>query len=223
MALPSKVVDQLSRAPARTPGWSSRVLLFSATFFILSFGIYLGIQFGYKPYLENQIAGLEKEIADFSKQVPERDQDELISFYSQLDNLSTLLKKQSMPSKSFSWLEENTNVNVQLVSFVFNGTNKTMTLGGQARSIVNLGEQLNRFKSQSLVKSSQLTQLSLDQKSGVWTFSITLTMTPSFFASAMTSETIEASEPTTDLPIGTPASTTVPGVATSSTTSTSAQ
>ncbi|MEK7093794.1 MAG: PilN domain-containing protein [Patescibacteria group bacterium] len=185
MALPSKVVDQLSRAPARTPGWSSRVLLFSATFFILSLAIFLGIQYGYGPFLENQMTRIDREIDEFSKQVPQRQQDELISFYSQLENLSTLLNRQMMTSKIFSWLEENTNVSVQLNSLAFNGGNRTLTLTGQARSINNLGEQLNRFRSQPVVKNSQLSQLALDQKNNSWNFSVVLTMTPEFFASSL--------------------------------------
>jgi len=191
MALPSKVVDQLSRAPARTPGWSSRVLLFSATFFILSLAIFLGIQYGYGPFLENQMTRIDREIDEFSKQVPQRQQDELISFYSQLDNMSTLLARQTMPSKVFGWLEANTNVNAQLLSLAFNSTNRTVMVSGQVRSIVTLGEQLNRFRVQPFVKNVQLTQLALDQKAGVWTFSITLTMEPQFFApTAITIEDI---------------------------------
>ncbi len=181
MALPTKVVEQLSRAPARTPGWSSRVLLFSATFFILSLGIFLGIQFGYRPFLEGQVLQLDKDIKNFSDQVSPAQQEELVTFYSQLDNLSNLLAHQVQTSKVFQWIETNTNTQVQLTSLSFNATTKTLTLSGQAKTILNLGEQLNRFQAQSEIISLQLSQLSLNQGSGGWNFSATLVFNRKYF------------------------------------------
>lgn len=181
MALPTKVVEQLSRAPARTPGWSSRILLFSATFLILSLGIFLGIQFGYRPFLEGQVLQLDQEINNFSAQVSMAQQDELIIFYSQLDNLNNLLARQVQTSKVFQWIEANTNTQVQLDNLSFNATTKTLTLSGQARTILNLGEQLNRFQAQPEIMNLQLSQLSLNPASGGWNFSVALSFNGKYF------------------------------------------
>lgn len=181
MALPNKVIEQLSRAPARTPGWSSRVLLFSVTFCVLSGGIYLGIQFGYRPFIEGQIKELDRQIDEFTRTVSPTQQEELVSFYSQVDNLNRLLAQQAQASNLFPWLEANTNTQVQLDSLSLNALKREVVLGGQANDMVYLGQQINRFESLPEVINVQLSQLTLNQQTGKWNFSLTVALREDFF------------------------------------------
>src|SRR6266850_2985386 len=114
MALPQKVVEQLGREPPKTPGWSGKLLMFSGTIFFIALAIYLGLSFGYKPYLSGEIDKINADIDQFGQQVSVADQLKLLSFYSQLGNIKALLATQIVGLRAFDWVEQNTQVNTYL-------------------------------------------------------------------------------------------------------------
>jgi uncharacterized membrane protein YvbJ len=87
MPLPQQVVEQLSRESSRTPGWSSGIILFSGTVFGVVLLVYLGLTFGYTPYLNAQISQANDQIKKLDQSVSADDQTKLATFYSQVTNL----------------------------------------------------------------------------------------------------------------------------------------
>ena len=120
MALPQKVSDQLARAPARTHGVLSQLLMLCSTLLAISLAVYFGLVFGYRPYLENQIKELNDRIESFTKSVPPEDQARLTSFYSQVVNLKSLLGRHVVTTPFFEWLEKNTQANVYITNLNLN-------------------------------------------------------------------------------------------------------
>ena len=124
MPLPQKVVEQLGREPSQTPGWSRKLLMFSGTIFFIALFVYFGLSFGYTPYLAAQIAQINKDIDQFGQQVSVGDQLKLVSFYSQLGNIKSLLSSQIVGLRVFDWIENNTQVNSYLRNLAVNFPNK---------------------------------------------------------------------------------------------------
>ena len=58
MALPQKVLEQLGREPPKTPGWAGQFLMFSSTIFFVSLVVYIGLVFGYRPYITSEVKKL---------------------------------------------------------------------------------------------------------------------------------------------------------------------
>jgi hypothetical protein len=112
MALPQQVVEQLGKEPSQAQGWSFGVLFFSGGMLVLAIAVYLGITFGYDPYLQNEITNTQNKITALNNSISPTDQTNLINFYSQVSNLKILLQKHTLSSQFFSWLEKNTEVNV---------------------------------------------------------------------------------------------------------------
>ncbi len=180
MALPQKAIEQLSREPVRTPGWSGRILMFSGTVFFLSLAIYFGVFFGYRPYLNSQVTGLKDEIQKFSQRIPVADQERLINFYSQLVNLKSILAKQELSSKVFAWMEANTHMNVHFVSFALDLSKHKINLAGRAKTIPDLAQQLASLQILMEIKKLEFSGASLS-KDGFWEFSLNLEFAPGFF------------------------------------------
>lgn len=147
MALPQKVLEQLSREPPKTPGWAGQFLMFSATLFFISLFVYLGLVFGYKPYLISEVNKLQDQINSFSQQVPLEEQGKIIDFYSQILNLRSLLENHAATSHLFEWLEKNTQVNVYYERFELNVKTGDLRLGLAGKSIEDINQQLAVFSS----------------------------------------------------------------------------
>src|SRR3989304_3721474 len=120
MALPQKVLEQLGREPPKTPGWAGQFLMFSGTLFFIAAFVYLGLVFGYRPYLASEVRKLQDQINIFIQQIPLEEQNKIINFYSQLLNLRSLLDNHAISSQLFDWLEQNTQVNVYYDRFDVN-------------------------------------------------------------------------------------------------------
>ena len=179
MALPEKIVDQLGHDPLRTPGWAGQILMFSGTIFFISLVIYLGLDFGYKAYLNSSLKTLQDQLQTFSQQVPVEDQKKIISFYSQISNLKTVLANHVFSSQLFGWLEKNTQVNVSYDKFNLNTTNNQLSLSGTAKTMDDVNQQMVIFQSQENVSKIALGNIGFT--GGVWRFETTLSFQPGYF------------------------------------------
>ena len=146
MALPQQVIDRLSSDTRRTPKWSSGLLLFSVGIFFLVILIYFGITMGYEPYLNSQISQLQQQISTASKSIPADQQSALLSFYSGLSHLQTLLKGHVVLTPFFAWLEKSTGANVYYSHVVFSSGNQVALIVG-AKTQTDLDQQLAIFES----------------------------------------------------------------------------
>src|ERR1035441_315975 len=112
MPLPQQVINQLSREPSETPGWSGGILLFSGALLLIILAVYFGMIFAYEPYLNGEISSVQSQIATLGQTISPGDQANLIAFYSQIANLQSLLHNHVIFSQFLSWLEQNTEAHV---------------------------------------------------------------------------------------------------------------
>lgn len=195
MALPQKIVEQLGRSPVKTPGWSSRLLMFSSTIFMISFGVYIGLIVGYKPYLETQIKKLDDQILKLGAQIPESDQQDVVKFYGQIVNLRTLLNTHVLGSRFLTWLEQNTQANVYFTSLSVNLQGGQVSLAGRARAPVDVAEQNNIFLARKPeVQSVLMGGVALEEKAKLWDFTFTLILNPAYFQAGFSGPTVENTE-----------------------------
>lgn len=179
MPLPQQVIEQLSREPAKTPGWSWQLLMFAATIFFASLVVYFGIAFGYKPYLSSRTEALKKQIQTFGQQVPLEEQAKIINFYSQIVNLKSILADHVYGSPVFDWLEKNTQVNVYYDKFGLNIQTGQLVLGGFGKSVDDVIQQVAIYENRPEIKRTNLRNLSF--VNGLWQFDATLYFEPGFF------------------------------------------
>src|SRR3989344_1296726 len=133
MALPQKVLEQLGREPPKTPGWAGQFLMFSGTLFFIAAFVYLGLVFGYRPYLASEVRKLQDQINIFIQQIPVEEQGKIINFYSQLLNLRSLLANHAVSSHFFNLIEDNTQVNVYYDRFDLSLRTRELRVGGAGK------------------------------------------------------------------------------------------
>ncbi len=183
MSLPPRAIDELSREPVRTQGWYGELLMFSGTLLFIAILVYVGIAYGYKPYLERQVADLNTQIATFSEQIPEQDQQQFLGFYSQLVNTQRLLAQHVMGSGFFNWLESNTSPNVYYTKLDMNTANNQVGLAGTARTMGDIAAELAILEGQPQVQRINFGNASANTN-GTWQFNMTLFFSPGFFGAA---------------------------------------
>lgn len=179
MALPTQEIERLTRGKSAEQGSYKQLLLLAGSLFAISLIIYLGLSYGYEPYLNGQKDDLDMQIQEFSKKIPQEDQTKLVSFYSQLANVKTLLGKHPMTSKAFDWLERNTQANTYFTKLTFNVPTSQLTLLGNSRSPQDAAEQAAIFESQPEVLRLNLNNLAVSPGGG-WQFNMTIFMDSKF-------------------------------------------
>lgn len=180
MPLPQKVIEALSRESAQTPGWSGQLLMFSGTLFAIALFVYLGIIFGYRPYLNSEARKLNSQIQAFSQKIPISDQENIIRFYSQLVNVQSLLKNHVAVSPLFGWLEKNTQANVYLTRLSVNVPGRQAAVSGVAKTMEDVAEQLAVFERAPEVDQVNVGNISLGA-TGAWQFDAALLFRDRFF------------------------------------------
>lgn len=172
MPLPEKVIEELGRETPQVPGWSSQLLMFSGTIFLISWLIYFGIAYGYTSYLQSRAKNLNDQIQVFAQQVPVGEQAKIIDFYSQIVNLKQLLGQHVYISSFFGWLEKNTDPNVYFTSLNLSAVDNSAGLSGVARTIVDMNQELLDLSTQPEVV--KVTVGSVAYANGLWQFNATV-------------------------------------------------
>ncbi len=181
MALPEQAVNRLGREAIQAPGWSGQILMFSVTVFFIGLAVYFGLVLGYKPYLEGQVAALDKQIETFNVQIPKDEQAKLVSFYSQVINLQNILANHPVPSKIMAWLERNTSKNIyysKMTMTAFPGTlnEVQMNISGFAKAPEDFSKQIVTFQTDPFVKRFIINNFSSPAGGTQWRFEVTLFM-----------------------------------------------
>jgi hypothetical protein len=182
MALPQKVVEQLSRSSSTTPGWSSGLLKLAGTALVLGVFLYVGIIYGYKPYLEGEVTKLDAQIATFAQEVPVDEQAKIVGFYSQLGNLKSLLSQHAATSPLFDWLEKHTQANIYFTKLTLNVQTRQVGLTGVAKNVEDVSSQLAILQANENVARTNLSNVSI-LPSGVWQFDASIIFKEAFFKS----------------------------------------
>lgn len=185
MPLPQQVINQLSREPAETPGWSGGVIFFSAALLVIVLVVYFAMILVYEPYLNNQISTVNNKIETLSQSISSQDQANLLAFYSQVSNLQSLLTNHIIFTQFLSWLEQNTEANVSYTSFAYNSGDE-ITLTATAPSQSDVTEQIAIFQASPEVQNVVISSVGAANAGGGFQFSVTLLMNPSIFVASTT-------------------------------------
>ncbi len=140
------IEEQLSRKEKLPVGWPWRLLAFTLIILGLTVISYLGMAFGYRPYLNSRIKNLDTEIANLSQSVDEQQQANLKNFYSGLINIQQLLASHPVASKFFDFLEKNTSQKIYYLSLNMSWPEKNVKLEGVAPDYDAITQQLELFR-----------------------------------------------------------------------------
>jgi len=135
-----------------------KVFIFSFILFGTVLGSYLGLIFGYKPFLNSRIESVQSQIDELARSVSVEEQSELLRFYSQIVNMKTLLDGHISLNKFFSFLENRANRQVSYDIAFLNSSNRELILEGVAASYPILSEQLQALHQAPEVERYTLSQ-----------------------------------------------------------------
>ena len=124
-------------------GWPWRLFLLSFFVLLATFSFYVGLRFGYNPYLNSKIEEKKSELKALG--VSEREKEILGEASSLLENLRGLLSDHVFASKLFPFLEKITNQKVYFENADINIAGKEVVLSGITESFSVLAEQLEAF------------------------------------------------------------------------------
>lgn len=177
----NSINNNAGREPAETSGaW--RLMMFMFFVGAVFLFAYLGLIFGYKPYVSAQIAKREKALEDLAAQVPKAEQDEFLKFQYQLIELKNLLAKHAAAAKLMPLLEANTNQDVFYRSLDLDVNTAKVSLRGAARSYDALAQQLAAFERSNDITRYQIGRVNLGEGGRV-EFDASLFFNPAFFQS----------------------------------------
>ncbi len=158
-------------------GWPWRLL--SASFFIclIAVLVYLGLAFGYTPFLNSSIEKTKTDIQKLGGTISPEEEAALLRSYSQVANLNRILENHVVSSKVWSWLEQVTGTKVYYSTVDLKTPERKLTLEGFADSFITLGQQLGMFDQDRSVERYILSQSQLSD--GAVQFKVVLTLAPS--------------------------------------------
>lgn len=185
MPLPQQVINQLSRDPAETPGWSFGVISFSALILVIVVVVYFFLAFIYAPYLNNNLTNVQGKIAALDQSIASGDETQLVNFYSQVVNLRSVLANHILFSQFFDWLAANTEANIHYSQFSFSSGDQ-ITLAGLATTEADINQQVAIFEASPAVQKLAISNIGLSNSNGLWTFSATLLMKSSVWTASST-------------------------------------
>jgi hypothetical protein len=177
MPLPEEVINRLSNERPPAIGWSSSLLWFAAGLFAITLVLYAGIAFAYKPYVDGRIAAVTSQLAVASKSIDPNQEAALISFYSELVHVKSLLASRTVFSPALTWLSRDTQANTYYAAMSFSSGNQ-IVLTALARTEADLNQQIAIFESDPNVEAVNISNISLASVSGYLQANITLTLKP---------------------------------------------
>jgi len=175
----SALEEELKKPESLPIGWPWRLLLFMLIVFATTAAVYLGMVVGYKPYLNSKITTLDQEINQLGQTIDPEQQKNLISFYSQLVNINSLLQSHTKSSKFFDFLEKNTSSKIYYKAVDMSLEEKKVKIEGEASSYTALAEQVELFRRSPEVEKISL-ESSLAGDSGV-SFALNLILKEGMF------------------------------------------
>jgi len=147
-----------------TVGWPWRMFVFTIVVFLVAIFGYLGLAFGYKPYLQNSIADVESKLNGLALQVSSDSQKSFIGFYSQIANLKSLLSEHVITSKVFPLLEDCTQERVAYSAVTLVSEEHALKIEGFAESYKVLAAQLALYEQAPWVEKVILDNSSLSDR-----------------------------------------------------------
>jgi Tfp pilus assembly protein PilN len=181
---PQSLLEEELRKPEEVEiGWPWRLLVFSFFIFIVVLITFLGIKFGYQPYLDNKIKTLDSEIDKLSQSVSQSQIDDFIAFYSQLSNLKVLLNNHVFGSNVLKFLEDNSLKSVVYISADVDARLKGIKLSGVVPSYEALAQQIEVFRQSPLVKEVSFKKAQQNEQKEIG-FDLEISLADNFFKEA---------------------------------------
>lgn len=175
----SALLDEKTKGEELPVGWPWRFFLFSILIAATACVVAFGLAFGYRPFLESNLAQQDANIKELGAVVPQAQQEEFIRFYSQLANLEGVLKRHVTASPFFGFLEGRTNTEVAFTSLELRVPERKAVLEGVARDYATLAEQLQAFSTAPEVAGMIVNDSNASD--GRVRFRLTLTLVPAMF------------------------------------------
>jgi hypothetical protein len=159
-------------------GWLWNIFVFSLVIFGSTVLLFLGMEFGYKAFLQKQIESLQSEIDSKKGQISAENQKKLGEFYSQVYNINQVLSSHLLATPLFKFLEENTNTSIVYSKFSYTKSPNAVSvlIDGEAPSLDIIAKQLQAFKERPEVKQAILTNASSDQGKIRFNMNVTLNL-----------------------------------------------
>lgn len=181
MPLPQNVAEQTRWEPSHIPGWSGRLIMFSATVFLVSIMSYVGLKFPYKQSLEKRETEVNNKVKAQNQKISISRQEEIVTFYSQINNVQKLLSSHVLSSRLFSLLEEKTLPTVSYSRFAFTSATNEVKITGVTKVFEDVNKQARAFSGDERVSKALLGNVSSDALRN-WNFELTLTLAPGFIS-----------------------------------------
>ena len=178
----SSLNSSSGRVPGREvlpSGAPRKFLTFSFFLFLLVALTYFGLSVGYKAYLNRDIDKLEGALNDLRFEVPQEEQDELVSFFSQVANIKKVLDEHVIASNFFSVLEKNTHSKIAYTNMDLSVADRKIGLSGVAADYDALVTQLAIFE--SVPEIERIVLDNSQRNEGVVAFRVTLTVDKGVF------------------------------------------
>lgn len=154
-------------------GWPWRMFILFTLLFACSVIAYLGLLFGYEPYVASQIIKTENELTSLSAQISPDKQNNFVEFYSQISNLKGMLATHVISSKLLPLIEAATDQKVVYTSTNLTILDRTLKIQGYASSYEVLAGQLALYENAPWVERVVLDDSSTAGKTVKFTLRIT--------------------------------------------------
>lgn len=151
-----QIVEPISNK--KSTGWLSGLITISIIILVIAVGLYFGALF-YQNYLNKSISDINSKTKNLSKEISIDDRNEILTFYSQLVNLKSLLTNHIYTSNIFSRIELITHPNVMFNSFSYDYKDKKIKLTGNAKDLNVLSQQLLAFYKTTDFKQINITDI----------------------------------------------------------------
>ncbi|MEK7481844.1 MAG: hypothetical protein AAB607_00550 [Patescibacteria group bacterium] len=184
MPFQSALEEQLKKGEQLPVGWPWRLLTLMLVVFSLSIFIYIGMLFGYKPYLNSQVKTLESDIAFLNQSIDKAKQEQLIGLYSQFANVQKLIDSHSITSGIFDLMEKNTYSSVRYNNLTVDVNGREIVIDGAAPDYDTLIKETALFDSLPEIESVILSNAKIsDLGKGLSEikFGLKLKLSPIFF------------------------------------------
>lgn len=174
--LNNQILTREEKVPSGVP---QRFFAFSFLVLILVTLGYLGLAYGYAPFLHNQIDDGKAKLDELGRRISADDQKELTRLYSQISNTQKLLSSHVLASRAFTFLEANTVREVTYIGADLSVPDRRLTLNGAAVSYDELVRQLASYNRAPEVERINLE--SSEAVGGTIRFKVSLMFKPEVF------------------------------------------
>jgi len=186
MPYTQSVLDEQLKTNNFSIGWPWRIFVLMLIILVLSVSVYIGIDLGFRNYLNSQIKDLDQRLASLNQAVDESFKNQLIGAYSQFINIKQLLNNRKTTSNFFSFVEQNTYSTVSYNSLKADIDSKDIMIDGVAPDYNTLTKQVALFEKSALVEKVSLEKVQIGESSKVKgatevKFSLKLIMSPKLF------------------------------------------